>query len=600
MNHANVRFRWVISFILPLVAVIAFVASLACLVSFTVYIGYDHTATEFQTLKRVIRVAQIIFIANVALPLIFDFRRVVAENRPIKWIVDVAVLLTFLPLVYPMPAHPWIPLLKTILYSNHFLFPVLAAYSVVDICYGIMRMMGRRVNPSLMLSASFLVFILIGSFLLMLPKCTYGGGISYVESLFVSTSAVCITGLTPVDVYVNFTPLGLLVLAVLIQIGGLGVLTFTSFFALFFAGNTSIYSQMIVRDLVYSKTMNSLIPTLLYIFCFTLTLEAAGAVWIFFCIHGQLGLTLDDEIMTACFNSLSAFCNAGFSNIPMGMANPSLLFGNQSIYWAMSCLTILGSIGFPILVNYRDMIVKQFRLFWHRLRHRRVLERAVHLADMNTKIVITAFGLLFIFGAVSFLVLEWDNTLAPFDLWGKVSQAVFNSTTPRSSGFVSVDPARFLSPTLIIVMFLMWIGGAAQSTGGGIKVNTFAAVCMNLRSIIRGQQTVNAFGRSISLVSLRRANAVVALSIISYALYSFTILLLEPDLPVKDLLFETASALFTVGSSLGVTSELSPASLVVLSTAMFIGRVGIISLLTGLVRQSPTGLRLPSGNIIIN
>ena len=141
---------------------------------------------------------------------------------------------------------------------------LLMVYSMVTVSFGIMKMLNRRTNPSLILSASFLIFIFIGSFLLMMPRCTVGG-IDYIDSLFVSTSSVCITGLTPVDVSQTFTPLGLLVIAVMIQAGGLGIMTFTSFFALFFSGNASIYNQLMVRDFIYAKSMSSLLPTLLYI-----------------------------------------------------------------------------------------------------------------------------------------------------------------------------------------------------------------------------------------------------------------------------------------------------------------------------------------------
>jgi len=210
--------------------------------------------------------------------------------------MDGAILISLLPLAYPHPEHPWIPILEKILYSQGFLVSVLASYSAMELSYGIIAAIGKRTNPSLLLSASFLFLIIIGSLVLMMPRCTING-ISYIDSLFVATSAVCITGLTTVDVSQTFTPTGLLVLAVLIQAGGLGVMTFTSFFALFFSGNTSIYSQLMVKDMVYSKTFNALIPTLIYILGFTIIIEAAGAVAIFLCVHGTLGIPLKDEMI---------------------------------------------------------------------------------------------------------------------------------------------------------------------------------------------------------------------------------------------------------------------------------------------------------------
>ncbi len=595
------RFAGGIRVAIGLLSVVTVVAAIACLTCFTVYIGYEHDAGDYNTLRLILRIVQGVFVANILFNLVFNFRHTIKDSRVIKWVVDIGVLLSVLPWLYPHPAHPWIPLLERVLYSNYFLYPVMVAYSVVEVSYGVTRLTGRRTNPSLMLSGSFLLFIGIGSLLLMLPKCTYGG-ISYIDSLFVSTSAVCITGLTPVDVSVTFTPLGLLVIACLVQIGALGVLTFTSFFSMFFSGSGSIYNQLMMRDLVYSRTMTSLIPTILYIFVLTVTVEAIGAVMLFFSVKDVLPMTTEELVMFSAFHSVSAFCNAGFSSLPGGMSNPLLLYGDQSVYWVMSLVIVSGSIGFPLLVNIRDAISRRFRWFRERVIRRdgQVIPRPVHLFSMNTKIVVVAFGVLFLLGAVSFFFLEQDNSLRGFDFWEKISQSVFNSVTPRSAGFSSVNPAGFLNVTLVVVMFLMWVGGASQSTGGGIKVNTLAAIILNLRSIITGRNTVTAFRRTIAIGSIRRANAVVALSIFSFFFYSVALMLLEPGLSPRDLLFESCSALFTVGSSLGVTSELSQPSLILLCTAMFLGRVGILSMLSGVVGHRYDTPRYPSDTIVIN
>ena len=570
--------------------ILSAIASVVCLVSLVIHAGYDHTDEEIIAIRHVLRWVQGIFLCNVLFNLIFRFRETLRDTKLVKWLVDIAMLVTLIPRLYPHPANPWLPWLEQILYSNKLLYLIMTAYSIVTLSYALFKTVGRRTNPSLLMSGSFLVFILIGSFLLMLPKCTYHE-ISYIDSLFVSTSAVSITGLTPVDVPSTFTPMGIIVLAVLIQIGALGVMTFTSFFALFFSGNASIYSQLMLKDMVYSKSMSSLVPTLLYIMGFTFAIELFGTVLIFLSIHGTLGMTVPQELAVAGFHSLSAFCNAGFSTLPDGMANPMLLGSNISIYWIMTLLIVSGSMGFPILVNFRDALSVKLHNLRRRLSHRHhgVTATQVHIFNMNTKIVIVTFGILFMAGAVLFFILEYNNSLAGMTLWEKITQSVFNSASPRSAGFVSVNPAGFMNVTLIIIMFLMWIGGAS------------AAICLNLRAILTGNPKVTAYRRTIATGSIRRANAVVFLSIVSYLLFSVTLIGLEPYLPVKELLFEALSALLTVGSSLGVTAELSDASKVLLSTAMFLGRVGLISLLTGLVRHSRNhGVTFPSDNIIIN
>lgn len=578
---------------------VALVASLLCVVDMLLYFGFDHNPSDLGLLNRGLRAVQAVFAVNVVYNLALNTADTLRSTRWPKWIVDAGILLTLLPWIYPRPEHPWLPWLDAVLYSRIFLFGALAAYSLLTLCSGALKLMSRRTNPSLLLSASFLFFILTGSLVLMLPKCTVTP-ISYVDSLFVSTSAVCITGLSSVDVSATFTPFGLLVLAMLIQIGGLGVLTFTSFFAIFFSGAQSIYSQMMLRDMVYSRSFNTLLPTLLYVLTFTLCLEAAGAVAIYFTVPPEMGFDVHERVVFSMFLSLSAFCNAGFTNIPDGMSNATLMAGDQSIYLVVSAIVIAGAVGFPILVNFKDAIVLKLRALFDRLRRRRRLV-PVHIYDLNTKLVLVTTCIVFIIGTVAFFVLEYDNTLGGMSFGQKCVQSVFNAVTPRSAGFASVNPASFLPATLLVVMLQMWIGGASQSMAGGIKVNTLAVVVLNLRSVIHGHSGVSTCHRSIALPSVRRANAVVTLSIMAYAAYAFTVLLLEPAMPVRDVLFEVMSALFTVGSSLGITAELGDPAKVVLSTAMFVGRVGILSLLCGLVRtRRDSSALFPHEHVIIN
>ena len=240
------------------------IASLLCLICLAVYIGFEHADVSHELLHRLLRWTQGIFISGIIFNLTFRFRRTMKENRAVKWVADSAILLTLVPLIYPQPSHPWIPVLEKIMYSRYFLYSVLCVYSMVDLSAALMKLPGRRTNPSLILASSFLFFILSGTLVLMLPRCTTNG-ISFIDSLFVATSAVSITGLTTVDVPATFTPLGLSVLAVLVQTGGLGVLTFTSFFSIFFSGRPTIYHQLLIRDFIYSRSMSALIPVLLYI-----------------------------------------------------------------------------------------------------------------------------------------------------------------------------------------------------------------------------------------------------------------------------------------------------------------------------------------------
>lgn len=597
-KHIIAHFTRGIRILKACITTLAVVASLFCLIELILYIGFDRSVDETLAIRNLLRIPQSIFILNIFFGLLVATNMSAYRRRIFKLIIDIAVAVSAFAWLYPRPHAPWVPWLADIVYSNVFLFAVLAAYSIFEISNAVMRLIGRRTNPALILSGSFIVFIIIGSFLLMLPRCTLTP-ISFTDSLFVSTSAVCITGLTTVDIPTTFTPLGLLILGILIQIGGLGVITFTSFFAIFFSGAPSIYSQLMIKDMIYSKTINNLVPTLLYILAFTIVVEIIGAIAVYFTIPPQLGLPVSDKLIFAGFHSLSSFCNAGFSCLPGGMANHTLLNSTQSIYVITSVLIFAGAIGFPILVNFKDIFVNNIRRLITGRRDRSA--RQIHVYDLNTKLVITTTLIILAVGSIAFFILEYDNTLAGMPIGQKVTQSVFNSLVPRSAGFISVDPASFLPVTLLLIVVQMWIGGASQSLAGGVKVNTVAAVFLNLKAIVTGQSSANAYGRRISTGSIRRANAVLAIAIGAFLVYSVIVISAEPYLPVKALLFEVTSALFTVGSSLGITDQLSPLSKIVLSTAMFAGRVGILSLLIGFGSQNrDKSVHYPSDNIIIS
>lgn len=575
-------------------------ASLACLVCIAVYVGYDLNAADRLFVWRLLRAGQLTFAISIAYRFIFRFRTEFRQARIIQWIVDVALLLTIIAWIWPEPQQPMLPWLANVLWHRRFLLLVMGAYAVVDLSYSISRIPNRRTNPSLLMGASFLIFIIAGSFLLMLPKCTYDG-ISYFDALFVSSSAVCITGLSPVDIPSTFTPLGLGVLSLLVQLGSLGVITFTSFFAIFYTGNTSIYNQLMLRDMIYSKSMNSLVPTLLYVLGFTISVELIGAVCVYFTIPDALGMGVEDKIWFAAFHSMSAFCNAGFSCLPDGMANPALMQSSQSIYLVTSALIFAGAVGFPILVNLKEILAFRLRRLWRWLRGMAREPRRVHVFDLNTKLVLWTTLSILMVSAVAFFFLEYNNSLAGMTLWEKCVQSLFNSLVPRSAGFASVNPATFLDVTMLLIVTQMIIGGSSQSMAGGIKVNTLGVAFASLRSVLLGHQGATAFNRTISRASVRRANAIVTLSLLTLLAYCVAMLLLEPALPAKAVVFETVSALFTVGSSLGITADLGDVSKTLLCTAMFLGRVGLLSLLCGMMRRrhdlSP---HLPSDNVIIN
>ena len=521
------------------------------------------------------------------------------------WIINGLLMLTLIPIIVEFFKIDHNIGLISILGNREAHLLILFLIALIELSNTVITSMGRKTNPALAMAVSFMFIILAGSGLLLMPRCIQPGvHLSWIDSLFTATSAVCVTGLTTIDVPSTFTSFGQMVIIMLIQVGGLGIMTITSFFALFFMSNTSIYSQMLVRDMVSSKSLASLWSTLLNIFGFTAALELAGAVCIFLNIHGTIGLDLRHELFFSVFHSVSAFCNAGFSNYPDGMSAPVLMVGGHCwLYVILSLLIILGGIGYPVLVNMKAVVTKRAKLIWRWLRGRRYASLSIpNLYDLNTKIVLKTTAVLIVSGTVLIAFFEWDNTFAGMQTHEKLTQAFFNAVSPRTAGFISVNLNSMCLQSIFIYTLLMWIGGASQSTAGGVKVNAFAVAILNIRSILRGSDRVEFAGREVSTDSIRRANAAVIVSVVVLSFFVFLVTLTDPDLPLKAIVFECVSAFATVGSSLGITSQLQDASKVLLVVLMFIGRVGVVTLAQGLLKQykNQNYYKLPQDNITIS
>ena len=506
----------------------------------------------------------------------------------IGWTVNGLLTLTLIPIILNILGIDDSTGVIRVLENRAIYLLVLFLISSIELSSTVISSLGRKSNPSLMMAVSFLFIIMAGSGMLLMPRCIqHGVHLSWIDSLFTATSAVCVTGLTTIDVPSTFTSFGQLVIMMLIQVGGLGVMTITSFFALFFMGNTSIYNQMQVQDMVSSKSLASLWSTLLNIFGFTAVLELAGAVLIFLNIHGTIGLDIRHELFFSMFHAVSAFCNGGFSNYQDGVGASVLMEGHCWLYIILALLIILGGIGYPVLVNLKIAVTKY--------------SKGRRLFDLNTKIVLRTTMMLIVFGTALLAFFEWNNTFAGMPIREKLTQAFFNAVSPRTAGFISVDLNSMCIQSIFIYTLLMWIGGASQSTAGGVKVNAFAVAFLNIRAIIHGTTRVEFAGRELSTDSIRRANAAVFVSIILLSVFVFLVTLTEPDLPLKAIVFECVSAFATVGSSLGITSSLQDTSKVLLVVLMFIGRVGLVTMAQGLLKQYKNqNYKLPQDNITIS
>ena len=473
---------------------------------------------------------------------------------------------------------------------------VISVFAVLDLSKSIISFLNRKTNPALMMATGFAVIIFIGGLLLLLPRSiAAGANLSVVDAFFVSTSAVCVTGLSPVDISTTFTIDGQLIILALIQIGGLGVMTITSFFALFYMGNTNLYSQLAVKNMIGTDTWNSLLSTLFYILGFTFAIEMIGAAFIWLSVHSTLVMTMQEEVYFAIFHSISAFCNAGFSTLSNNLGNPSFM-GINSLYVIISVLVILGGIGFPILMNLKCALFYNVRRLFNK-----DYRQYLRVTTINTKIVLATTTVLLVLSTVAFALIEWNGAFAGMTTWEKIVQSFFHASVPRTAGFNSVDMGSFSNIGILVFMILMWIGGASQSTAGGIKVNTIAVAWANFMSVIRERKSVVILKREVSQESVQRATATVFASILVILLAFIILLATEPGLTPKQLLFEVVSAVGTVGSSLNATAYLTTAGKIIVSLLMFVGRVGLIVVAMSFVKKKgQERFSYPKDNVIIN
>ena len=452
-------------------------------------------------------------------------------------------------------------------------------------------------NPAQLLVSSFLVVILVGTVLLMLPKATHDG-ISFIDALFTATSAVCVTGLIVVDTATYFTDIGKLIIMSLFQIGGLGILTFASYFSYFFKGGATYENQLVLSDVTASSKMGEVFSLLKSILLITFIIEATSALFIFFSVSPTHFTNFGEHVFFAVFHSISAFCNAGFSILSDSIYDQDFRF-NYSLQLIIMLTFIFGGLGFPIVSNsYNYLVYSIKRLF---LKFRSIDTYRPWVLNINSRItLITTFSISAI-AIVTFYLMEYDNTLREHSGFGRVVTAMFSATTPRTAGFNVVDMSALNFSTIMLVFLLMWIGASPVSTGGGIKTSTFAIATLNIFSLARGKSKIEIYRREIADISVRRAFAVISLSLIAIG---FAVILLSYTDKEKDLLsiaFEVFSAYGTVGLSLGITGELSELGKLIISATMFIGRLTLLTVIIAFFKKvKQIQYKYPTEEITIN
>ncbi len=443
------------------------------------------------------------------------------------------------------------------------------------------RSTGRHLHPTRAVVTGFVVAITLGTVLLLLPISKAGaGGASFLEALFTATSAVCLTGLTVVDTAVFWSPFGHVVILVLIQVGGLGIMIFASLIGLVLARRMSMRGRAAAAaeaKIVGVGDVRSLVKGILAI---TAVIQATLALILTLRLWLGYGHSVPEALWLGVFHSISAFNNAGialFRDSLMGFAADPL------ILIPIAIAIILGGLGFPVIMQLRKEFTKP--LHW----------------SMNTNIVIWATLVLLVSGTLYITAIEWNNaaTLGPMSVGDKLLTGFFQSVQTRTAGFNTIDIAAMDPASWLGMALLMFVGGGPAGTAGGIKVTTFAVLFFIMYTELRGESAVNIFGKRLSRAVHRQAITTVLLAAGVVVVGALAIMLMT-NLDLDRVLFEVMAAFSTVGLSTGVTGALPPGGQVVLMLLMFIGRLGPLTLGTALVlRQRPILYELPKERPVI-
>jgi trk system potassium uptake protein TrkH len=429
----------------------------------------------------------------------------------------------------------------------------------------------QHLSPASVFLLGFATFILVGTLLLILPlSSATGQWSSPLDALFTATSAVCVTGLVVKDTGTYWSHFGQAVILALIQLGGLGFMTSSTLLLLLIGRRAGLRHRLIQREAIGGGGLGSTLKVTRQIALFTLGAEALGAATLTASIWADVGPL--HAVWWSIFHAISAFNNAGF-DINGGFRSLVPFSREPVVLLTVSVLIILGGISFAVVAD----LYENRRSIWKR--------QSVRLALDTRLVLLTTSGLL-VFGSVALLFTEWTNpaTFGTLNFQQRVLNAFFHSVTARTAGFNAVDIGSLREDSLLILMALMFIGGAATSTAGGIKVQTFSLLFFAIVSSIRGSLEVQSFQRRVSTADLLRAISVALMTIFLIFFVTISLSQAEP-LPVLPILFETVSALGTVGLSTGITPDLSVGGRWIVIAAMFLGRTGPLTLFLALAAR---------------
>jgi len=435
-------------------------------------------------------------------------------------------------------------------------------------------------SVSALIINSFLITILIGTLVLMLPFSAARGAISAEDALFTAASAVTVTGLIVKDTPVDFTPFGQVVILILLQIGGLGFMTISTFGILLLGKSFTLTEKTIIENDFTAGSYKNVRELLKKIVIMTFSLELLGTALLYYQFTNLSGL---HRVFAAVFHSVSAFCNAGFSIFSNSFESYTSHWG---INFTLMGLIISGGIGFLVLNEIGLVISRKIK--------------GISRLSLHSKLVLITSGILILVGFLVILIEELLNKGNHLSLGEKILSSLFQSVTARTAGFNTINLNYLSFASMFIIILLMFIGASPGSTGGGIKTSSVGIVLAYFRSRLKGREKIEIFYRNISARNIEKAFMVIILSFLVVFISFFMLLTIESELNTDDLLFESVSAFATVGLSMGITSKLSLLSKLVIIVTMFIGRIGPLTLLIALSkRESRADFKYPEEPIMI-
>ena len=445
----------------------------------------------------------------------------------------------------------------------------------------------NKMEPTQIMVIGFAIVILVGAILLSMPISTQSGeSIGFLDALFTSTSAVCVTGLIAVDTSTYWSFFGQLTIITLIQIGGLGFMTVTTMFALIIKKRINLRERLLIQESLNQIDLSGLVKLTRYILLTTVLIEGTGALLLSTVFIPQFGVL--KGIWYSIFHAISAFCNAGFDL--MGVVSgpfSSLTYyvNNFTITITISLLIILGGIGFPVILDV--------------IRNKKLSKLNIH-----SKVVLFSTAVLIVFGMLFILVLEYNNpnTLGQLGLGGKLLASLFQSVTVRTAGFNTIDLAVMRESSIFVMIILMFIGASPASTGGGIKTTTIATLILTVKSFILEKQDIEVCERRISETTVKKSLGIFLIGITLVVMGTLIISITDPDFSILAVGFEGVSAVATVGLSIGGSQNLSVLGKIFIMLFMFMGRVGSLTIFMALasrgVKKNPP-IRYPEGKIIV-